>query len=338
MEDGGKESLASDADYQRWTDEAGGEAIVTTYVSRHVADYADEILASAPSASAPVTPFGDELGTEPDPTGSDEAAVEQVRAMLEGFEGAALAVRFDDGGLELEAAGGFPQDKVAQFSPEGADLVESLPADTIAALGFGYEEGWLDALDEQLASSGTDMDLDSVLGEVGLTREDVEKGVGEAMALAVGSGVDVDAISNGGPEDVPAGVVLKADPDDVNNLIGKVDETYQEQAGSSLLDGAPWLRAEGDDVAVISPHDEFRSSLLSPEGSLGDTSEYDSVVDDDAEGVVFVNFDADDDWLVRAASDAGQDVTDNLEPLSALALSWWGDDDAVHVKLRLTTN
>jgi hypothetical protein len=149
----------------------------------------------------------------------------------------------------------------------------------------------------------------------------------------------VNAISNGGPEDVPAGVKVKADVDDVNDLVGKLDQTFGGMLGGSLYDQAPWLKAEGDDdVAVISPHDEFRAELLDADDTLGATDEYRSVVDGDAEGVLFVNFNADDDWLVRASADAGDDVTDNLEPLAALAFSWWNDDDVTHMKLRLTTD
>lgn len=338
VEAAAKEPLAADADYQRWTDEAGGEAIVSAYVSRHLADYADQILDATASAS----PLGvDEglSGAEGLGTSSDDAAKEQLKKSLEDFQGAAMALRFDDGGLELEAAGGIPKEQVEELA-DGSDLVESLPEDAVAALGFGYKEGWLDSIDERLAASGTDTTLESVLGEVGLTREDVENGIGDAMALAIGSGVDVDAISNGGPEDVPAGLKVRADADDVNGLLAKVDDAYVDQTGgTSLFDEAPWLKAEGEDgESVISPNDDFRAALLDPKGSLGSTSEYKSVVDGDAQGVLFVNFNADDDWLVRAAADAGQEVTDNLEPLSALGLSWWGDGDVAHFKLRLTTD
>ena len=59
--------------------------------------------------------------------------------------------------------------------------------------------------------------------------------------------------------------------------------------------------------------------------------------EDDAQAVVFVSFDADDDWLARVTREMPE-VSENLEPLSAFGASGWIDGDVVHGKLKLTTD
>ena len=58
---------------------------------------------------------------------------------------------------------------------------------------------------------------------------------------------------------------------------------------------------------------------------------------DDAAAVVYVDFDAGDDWLAELAGDDAE-VRDNLEPLDALGLSAWVDDDTAHAVLKITTD
>ena len=53
---------------------------------------------------------------------------------------------------------------------------------------------------------------------------------------------------------------------------------------------------------------------------------------------MFVNFNADDDWLVRVADDIDPEVAENLAPLAALGVSSWFDDGVGHGLVRLTTD
>jgi hypothetical protein len=88
---------------------------------------------------------------------------------------------------------------------------------------------------------------------------------------------------------------------------------------------------------VLALQDDYRSALEGA-GSLGDTATYSGVVDaDEAQSVVFVNFNADDDWLVRLTQDM-PDVSENLEPLAAFGFSTWVDDEAVHGLMKVTTD
>ena len=55
---------------------------------------------------------------------------------------------------------------------------------------------------------------------------------------------------------------------------------------------------------------------------------------------MYVNFDADDDWLVRFSDEmgAGAEVSENLAPLSSFGVTGWVDDDVVHGMVKLTTD
>ena len=69
----------------------------------------------------------------------------------------------------------------------------------------------------------------------------------------------------------------------------------------------------------------------------GDTAAYREVVEaDEAQSVLYVNFDADDDWLVRVSGDSPE-VSENLDPLSAFGVSGWVDGDVLHGLVKLTT-
>ena len=89
-------------------------------------------------------------------------------------------------------------------------MVEGLPEDTVAAFGLGLEEGWAQALLDYFAeTSGADeADVDELLAEAesetGLALpEDLETLLGEGVAVGLGSGIDPDAIVNGGPAELP---------------------------------------------------------------------------------------------------------------------------------------
>ena len=95
--------------------------------------------------------------------------------------------------------------------------------------------------------------------------------------------------------------------------------------------------SEGDGYAVLSPQDDYRGKLESG-GDLGDNDDYVAVVEsDDAQTVMFVNFDADDNWLARVTEDMPE-VSDNVEPLSAFGVSGWVDGDVMHGLFKLTTD
>ena len=261
--------------------------------------------------------------------------------MLEDFEGLAATVRFDNGALELEYAMSNYQPEVTKYfaSQAGADLVSSLPEDTVAAFGMGFEEDWLQGVMDyvdSVAPEGEDFDVDALLAEAeaetGLSLpEDLETLLGDGVAVALGPGISPDAIANGGPGELPLGIRIQGDPEEIQAVLDKL----KAQAGPEV---APYLEVqEGDGFAVLGLQEDYRTDLES-EGSLGDNATFGEVIDDGAQSLLFVDFDADDGWLVRLAEDAGPDVTDNLEPLSAVGISGWFDDDVIHGMLKVTTD
>jgi hypothetical protein len=330
-----KSSLADDGEFTRWTDEAGDDGIMSFYVAKSATKYVGDL--ADPGLLGP-------MGAGPDPMGlgegTDQEVPDEVQSMLDEFDGMAATVRFDDGALEIEYAMSDYQPEMTRYftSEAGVDLVEGLPEDTVAAFGLGFEEGWVQGMVDYVESVAPEgeMDVDELFAEAeaetGLSLpEDVETLMGEGVAVAIGPGISPDAIANGGPGEMPLGIKIKGDADDIQAVLDKLEA----QAGPEV---APYLEVqEGDGFAVLGLQEEYRSQLES-EGSLGDSAAYEEVVDEDSQSLLFVDFDADDDWLLRLAKDAGPDVTDNLEPLSALGISARIDDDVVHGMVKLTTD
>jgi hypothetical protein len=58
---------------------------------------------------------------------------------------------------------------------------------------------------------------------------------------------------------------------------------------------------------------------------------------DDAAAVLYIDFDAGDDWLAELAGD-DDEVRDNLAPLAALGMSGWVDGDTAHTVIKVTTD
>lgn len=324
VEAAGEGSLADDDEFTRWTGEAGDPGILSVYVAAGAAEHFDDVFASSGMFFGPATMAGD-----PSMTGA-----------IEDFEGMAMTVRFDDGALEIESAASANQQMQEFFaSTVGMDLVASLPEDTVAALGMGLKDGWVDAIAEQIATAeGEDTTVEDLYAEAseatGLDLPtDLEKLFGEGMTVALGDGIDADALANGGVLELPIGVKIKGDPDDVRSVLDKIEpQLGPDEQG--LLESAA-----SDDYVAMSPDDAFREELAE-DGSLGDNEVFEDLVGDsgDAQAVVFVNFNADDDWLVRVADDIDPTVAENLAPLSALGVSSWFDDGVGHGVVRLTTD
>ena len=74
-------------------------------------------------------------------------------------------------------------------------------------------------------------------------------------------------------------------------------DKISDQAGPEI---AEYMKVtEGDGTAVLALQDDYRGKLESG-GDLGSSDDYQKVIEqDEAQMVLFVSFDADDDWLVR---------------------------------------
>ena len=361
-------TLAGDAAFEQWTGEAGDDGFMSMYVGKGVTKYLDE-LGGMGMMGMPGAALGEDLssdseemfdpecidsattseeidacfsatGDTSDTTAPTEEVPEELQQMIDDFDGMAATVRFDDGAVEVEYAVSNYQPDLTKFmdSQNGADMIAGLPDDTVAAFGMSLEEGWaaavLDYVERSLPedSATIDEELAQFESETGLAfPEDIETLLGEGVTVSLGSGLDPDAVANGGPGEVPVGIRIDGDPDEIQAVLDKI----AEQAGP---EAAEFMQvSEGDGYAVLALQDGYRGELEEG-GSLGDSAAYSEVVEsDEAQSVLFVNFDADDDWLVRLTGDSPE-VSENVEPLSALGISGWVDGDVVHGLVKLTTD
>jgi hypothetical protein len=340
-------SLADDDDYQRWTGETGDAGIITAYAAPEAGQVLAESLGGFDlpmgdedcALSEPIDPLSPEPSYEYECSGGglDGMMPDEFMSMLEDFEGAALTVRFDDGSLEVETATGTELLGLPTLtgSDQGGTAIATLPEDTAAAFGLGFEEGWFDELLDYASSfSGEGMDIDELIAEAeaetGLSLpEDAETLAGESLTVAVGSDFDPDVVFNSSDgSDIPVAVKIKGDPEAIESVLAKLNPSMDVTFGSD---------SEGDYV-VVGPNADYRAELLD-DGGLGDTDVYQDVVReaDRSGAILFVNFDAGDGWLANLAGD-DQEIKENLEPLAGLGLSAWEDDGVGHSVLRITTD
>jgi hypothetical protein len=355
-------SLAADSSFAQWTGEAGDDGFMSMYVAKGVTKYVED-AAGMGLLGMPGSPFAtgpDAMGMDQEcfenaapedieecfetsddaASGETEEVPEELQQMINDFDGAAATVRFDDGAVEVEYAMSNYNKDLTRFveSEEGVEMISGLPEDTVAAFGFALEEGWAQGLLDYVKTlapdetASIDEQLAQFESETGLAfPEDVETLLGEGVTVSMGSGLDPDAVANGGPGEVPAGIRIKGDADEIQAVLDKISA----QAGP---EAAEYLEVtEGDGYAVLALADDYRSALEDG-GSLGDSATYSEVVDaDEAQSVMFVNFNADDDWLVRLTKDMPE-VSENLEPLAAFGFSTWVDDETVHGLMKVTTD
>jgi hypothetical protein len=357
-------TLADDAAFGEWTGEAGDDGFVTMYVAKGVTKYLDDLggmgmmgMPGSPFAPAPDAAGLDEecldsavapedieacFQSSPDDTTAApaEEIPEELQQVIDDFDGMAATVRFDDGAVEVEYAMSNYQSGMTKFidSKTGAEMVGSLPEDTVAALGFSLEEGWADALLDYVKttlpedSASIDEQLAQFETETGLAfPEDLETLLGEGVTVSLGGGLDPDAVANGGPGEVPAGIRIKGDADEIQAVLDKITAQVGPEAAEFLT------VSEGDGYAVLALQEGYRGDLEG-DGGLGGSAAYDEVVEsDEAQSVIFVNFNADDDWLVRLTADMPE-VSDNVAPLAAFGVSTWSDDEVVHGLVKVTTD
>jgi hypothetical protein len=329
--DAADSSLADDDDFQQWTGAAGDGGIVSMYA----APAAGKALADGMADDLAALGGLDELG------GDAAAAPDELTEALEDFKGAAATVRFDDGGLELElAADPAATGRDLTAGDEGAEAVSMLPDDTAAAIGLSFEEGWVTDIFDQVAKSSGESadDLMSGIGtQLGLDLPgDLETLLGESVAVAVDADFDPSSVRSGPGSEVGSGltgigVKVLGDSNDIGGVLDKL-RASAGGADQGILDSD----AKGD-VVAIGPDASYRAVLLE-DGGLGDSDAFKSVVEhaDGAAAIVYVNFDAGDDWLAELASDDAE-VRDNLTPLKALGMSSWVDDDVAHAVIKVTT-
>jgi hypothetical protein len=323
-------TLADDAEFQLWTARAGDPGIVSVY--------------AAPEAGAVIFDSFDGMmpmaGLDASPEGSDDAPTEEMRKAFEDFEGMAATIRFDDGALELETAGGIGLQTTTFYGTDGGDdVMSTLPADTVAAFGMGFEDGWLTQLVDELAkATGEETSAEEMWAELSAETgldlpADAETLAGESAAVAMGSDFDAEKFFNSADgSDTPVGVKVKGDP-------AAIDAVLEKLRGQLGPDETSYLDSDADgEMIAVGPNADYRAALLE-DGGLGASDTFRDVIREaERAGVIlYVDFDGSDDWLTGVV---GEDptVSENLAPLSALGVSAWQEDGVPHGVLRITTD
>jgi len=334
-----KGTLAEDDRYQELTAAAGSAGIVTMYAAPEAGQYLSDSLGGVSGLAGEIEDGltgTDMLG---DGTSFDQDGANPMTETLKNFKGLAITVRFDDGALEVETAGDTGINLPAFYgSDRGSDVLETLPADTAAAIGVGFEPGWLTQVVEQMAAyTGGEMTAADLFEEASTATgldlpQDAETLFGRSAALGFGSDFDPEAFFNSADgTDIPIALKVQGDADAIQAVVDKI--VAQDESAADFLG----TDSDGD-IVVIGPDAEYRAAVLK-HGTLGDNDVYQDVVreSDKASAVLFVNFNAGDDWLVRVAGD-DPTVKENLVPLAGFGITAWKDDTWTHSVLRLTTD
>ncbi|HLO36530.1 MAG TPA: DUF3352 domain-containing protein [Candidatus Deferrimicrobium sp.] len=360
-DDAANSSLADDEDYQHWTDEVGDAGIVNLYAAPKAGQFLADNLGSTGmfggSASSVACSAGSTSPSSSASPGSSEPysadpcdgaagmsapnpAPAQVTQALKDFKGMAATLRFNDGALELEVAGDPGASSKALYGTDrGDDVVATLPEDTAAAVGVGFDKGWFSAFVDQMASySGGRTSADDLLRQMSQASgldlpDDAETLAGDSTALAVGPDFDLESMMNSSDASgLPVAVKVKGDPEAVDGVLEKLRAKMTSAQEADALGSD----SSGDMIA-IGPNADYRSQVLK-QGRLGDSAAFKGVIPeaDKASALLFVNFDA-GDWLTGLAQ-GDQEIADNLKPLQGLGMSAWRDGDTSHAVLRITTD
>ncbi|WP_459981969.1 DUF3352 domain-containing protein [Nocardioides sp. AN3] len=339
-----KGSLADDPDFKKWTDKAGDSGIMTAYAAPAAGQVLAREIGKASGGGAGTSGGG--LASSVDPFGmldacpgltSGSGSGQRAQAQLADFAGAAATLRVGGDALELEMVGDTKAfgGSSSTGPAKGAPVVSTLPADTAVALGLSLPDGWTDKLSDNLARAcGDGADPSTLFAPfsqaTGLQLPgDLEKLFGDSVAFSLGSNIDVESLVNGGsPSDLPIALKVRGDEDTIRGVVTKLRKTL----------GAPdgvFEPVAGDGAVVVGTSRDYAAQVAKG-GDLGSSGAYGTVVPqgDKAGSVFYVNFD-ELDSTIKALASGDEEVTANVAPLKAFAMSSWtaGGDSHALVKL-----
>lgn len=267
----------------------------------------------------------------------EDAFGAEVQDAFAGASTAAVTLRASSSSLELAS--------IAHLD-EKPDIAEStdlsdLPADTALAFaisGFGdqakkqFDDGFMSGF----AAEGLDADenLKAFEDEFGFDLpEDLETLLGDGLMLAVG-GRNLETLPMlSGPDDIAQldiGLKLTTDPTKGLDLAQRLVDLAAE-AGFALA------ASPTDDGVVIATNAEA-AEAFSGDGKLGDSDTFkEAVAHPGAFPALFVNIDTILEALLASNPPPDiEDVLNELEPLSAFAVSSTFDDKLIKATLKLT--
>ena len=315
---GEKSPLSEDADFQKWTEEAGGPGILNAYVGPKSLKILSETMGPD---------FGSLTGGGAD-TGKDF-----TKAMKD-FKGAAAGLKFADGGIELAFAGGGATDEGGKTVGEH---VGALPKDTAAVVALSVPDRLLKEL-ESGSSEDSMFSLGDLFGEqTGLDLpDDLITVLGDSLSVSVGGDAPANLNEVSGPGEVPLGLLVHGDDAKIKAVIAKVEA----KTGYKLSDLQATV-SSGDGKVAVATNEEYAESLLS-DGDLSDSEAFKDVVShpDDAQALAYVSLQ--NEWmdaLREVAADENDkeldEIVDNIAALRAIGASAWSEGDTGHGLIRV---
>jgi hypothetical protein len=321
--DGKKSPLSEDADFKKWTDEAGGAGIMNAYIGPKAVDVMSEELSSG---------LKDMGGLAGGSSSNDEEQLADLLAGYKDFQGAGAVLRFADGGIELAVAGG--GGKATTSSTTVADHVAAMPADTAMLLAFAVPPGAFKAIEKADPEGNSSDLLGSMLGID--FPADLEALLGKSLSLSLGGDAPADLSTITGPQDLSIGALIEGDSTKIDAVIAKLEKS----AGVTLGD-LQVVKSTKDGKVALASNQDYADQLLGS-GKLSDDEGFKDAVPhaDDAQAVAYLDFDG--SWgkaIVKTIREQGgsddKDIADNLAVLRGLGMSAWTDGDVSHGLVRL---
>ncbi len=322
---GKKAPLAENADFQKWTEEAGGPGILNVYVGRKSVQALTDVMGGelAGLTGEDGSAFDDDPGSE-----------EELAKAFKDFKGAAAVLRFADGGIEFSFASG---GATSQKDRAVAKHVGALPKDTAAVAAFAWPEKAMEQLKDP-SNEGLGSFAEMFTEGTGLEfPDDLITLLGTSLSISVGADAPADLNAVSGLDDVPLGLLIHGDEAEIKAAIAKVESHTGQQ-----LSELPATVSSGDGKVAISGTTEYGEQLLE-NGSLGDSKDFQDAVShsEEAQGVLYVDLDS--DWmdtfremLAEEDDPEATEVADNLAVLRALGASAWSEGTTSHGLVRLS--
>jgi len=296
---GVKQPLADDAAYERWTGEVGTDSVLSVFVARKAAEVASESF------------MGD--------TDDDERA-----ELVDGFDGAAAALKFAGGGIEISFAGGGGE--AVKGARDVSGHVGSLPADTALVLGASVPEGLFDQLTEDESA------MDFLADVLGLDLpQDLMDLLGSSVSLSVGGDAPADLDELEAAESVPVGALVHGDEAKVRAVVDKLT-----RAGEQELGELPVVVESGEGRVAVASTRDYAEQLVE-QGTLTDDPGFrDAVPDADKAQLVFY-VDVDSEWreLAEEALD-DKEFSANVAVVRGFGVGAWTEGEVSHGLVRLS--
>jgi hypothetical protein len=303
-------SLADDGDFQTDMDALGDLGVATAWV-----DIAGLIDA-----------YGDTMFDTGvvDPASDPTAAIDLLKAQA---QRAAATFRFSSDHADVVTAvrGQFPQPDF------GDNEIVSLPDSTVFAMsvsggGDALAASWDDIMAAQRKlNANVDEQITTFERQTGLNvPDDLETLLGDNLLFAVDQdGLSAATFNSNDPSQLNAGVRFTGDGPKLHDLYDRIVGLLADSVGADL----PFSKQDFDNGLAIATNDSYASKLADLDGNLGDSQNFQSVVDDAAskQFVLFFNWDLVENEILQSLGSSGdpsmQKVADNLKPLRAFGAS-----------------